>query len=306
MFLMMNVARFSIGVQSLGIAERAYQQALEYAKGRRQGAEGPTSNVLILRHPDVRRMLLTMKSMTEAMRAVSCAFAEAVDQARASPDLTDRQRSQALVALLTPIIKGWYSESVVNLASLCIQVHGGTGYIEESGVPQLLRDARITPIYEGTTGIQATDLVGRKIIRDGGQSASDLCAEISLVTEQLARSTDGHLNALANTLGRALRSLDRSIRHTVASGHNDMRRALCGAQPLLNLFGVVIGGWQLARAALAAQRRLRARAGDRDFLEGKILTARFYGDHILSQAGGYEEAVTEGADALLEIRDDQL
>jgi hypothetical protein len=300
MFIMMNMARFSVGIQGLGLAERAYQQALSYARERRQGG------VTIVQHPDVRRMLLTMKSTIEAMRSLAGVVAEATDHARANPDAPARQQAQRFMSLLIPVVKGWSTESAVTLTSLGLQIHGGMGFIEETGAAQYLRDARITPIYEGTTGIQANDLVGRKILRDGGQAAFDLIAAMSQLKVELSRSHNAHLAALARSLERGIQSLDQAVRFVVERGREHIHVAQAGAEPLLQLFGVVAGGWQLARGALAAERRLQQRQGDLQFYETRILTARFYADSVLPRASGLAHAVIHGADSILGLADEQL
>jgi alkylation response protein AidB-like acyl-CoA dehydrogenase len=309
MFIMMNMARFSVGVQGIGIAERAYQHARGHAKERKQGSDAGMKSggsVPIVRHPDVRRMLLTMKSTIEAMRALACVVAEATDHARANPDPGVRQRAQSFIALLTPVVKGWSTESAIALTSIGVQVHGGMGYIEETGAAQYLRDSRITSIYEGTTGIQANDLVGRKILRDGGQAAFDLIAVMSRLALELTRSPNAHLSALGGSLERAIQALDQATHFILERGRDDFKAALCAAEPLLNLFGIVAGGWQLGRAALAAERHLQAASVDRPFYEAKILTARFYGDSILSRAQGLAHAVLHGANSILGLADEQF
>jgi alkylation response protein AidB-like acyl-CoA dehydrogenase len=309
MFIMMNMARFSVGIQGLGLAERSYQRALAFAHERRQGAEvgvkgGPSSP--IIRHPDVRRMLLTMKSTIEAMRALAGVVAEAADHARINPDATASRRAQNFVALMTPVVKGWCTESAVTLTSLGLQIHGGMGYIEETGAAQHLRDARITTIYEGTTGIQANDLVGRKILRDGGQVALAMIAAMTQLQGELARSANAHLIALARSLEHGIAALERSTRFVVERGGNDTRVALAAAEPLLTLFGIVAGGWQLARGGLAADRHLQGRQGDLPFYEAKILSARFYGDSVLSRASGLADAIVHGAQTTLALADEQF
>jgi alkylation response protein AidB-like acyl-CoA dehydrogenase len=300
MFIMMNMARFSVGVQGIGIAERAYQQALNYARERRQGG------AIIVQHPDVRRMLLTMKSTTEAMRALAGVVAEAADHARANPDSGARQQAQRFMSLLIPVVKGWSTESAVELTSIGVQVHGGMGYIEETGAAQYLRDARITPIYEGTTGIQANDLVGRKILRDGGQAAFDLIGAMSQLKTELSRSHNAHLVALARSLERGIQSLDQAVRFVVEQGREHISVAQAGAAPLLNLLGIVAGGWQLARGALAAERRLQQQQGDLQFYQSRIMTARFYADNILPRTSGLAHAVVHGADSILGLADEQF
>ena len=309
MFIMMNIARFSVGIQGLGLAERSYQRALAFAHERRQGAEvgmkgGPS--VPIIRHPDVRRMLLTMKSMIEAMRALVAVVAEAADHARINPDPVASRRAQSFVALMTPVVKGWFTESAVTLTSLGVQIHGGMGYIEETGAAQHLRDARITTIYEGTTGIQANDLVGRKILRDGGQAALAMIAAMTQLQGELARSTNAHLSALAQTLEHGIAALEQATRFVVERAGSDTRVALAAAEPLLTLFGIVAGGWQLGRSGLAADRHLQARQGDLPFYEAKILSARFYGDNVLSRASGLAHAIVRGAQSTLALAEEQF
>lgn len=309
MFIMMNAARYSVGLEGIGLSERSTQRAVAYARQRTQGTElGGSSpdKVAIVRHPDVRRMLMLMKSRTEALRAVAAVVALAMDLAHhhASPDV--RREKQAFVDLMIPIVKGWSTESAVELASLGVQVHGGMGYIEETGAAQHLRDARITPIYEGTTGIQAADLMGRKIARDGGTAARAVLAQIREVAQSLERDGDEQLHAIAAALSDATASLADAVDFVVSTYEADVRRASVGAAPLLELFGAVAGGWQMARAALAAHRRLASGDGDAPFLAAKLLTARFYADHVLCRARGLCHAVVHGADAALGIDDDQL
>jgi alkylation response protein AidB-like acyl-CoA dehydrogenase len=309
MFIMMNAARFSVGLEGIGLSERSTQRAVAYARQRMQGTElGGSSRdkVAIVRHPDVRRMLMLMKSRTEALRAVAAAVALAMDLAHHHPSPDVRREQQAFVDLMIPVVKGWCTESAVELASLGVQVHGGMGYVEETGAAQHLRDARITPIYEGTTGIQAADLMGRKIARDGGTAARALLAQIRDVAQFLERDGDQQLHAIAAALSDASASLADAVDFVVSTYEADVRRTSVGAVPLLELFGVVAGGWQMARAALAARRRLAAGDGDAPFLAAKLLTARFYADHVLCRARGLCHAVVHGADAALAIDDDQL
>jgi alkylation response protein AidB-like acyl-CoA dehydrogenase len=309
MFIMMNLARFAVGIQGLGLAERAFQRALSYARDRKQGAEAGVKggeSVPIIRHPDVRRMLLTMKSTIEAMRALAAVVAEASDHARLNPDSAAQRQAQALMSLLIPVVKGWSTESSNELTSLGLQVHGGMGFIEETGAAQHLRDTRISSIYEGTTGIQANDLVGRKILRDGGGAATELIATMSKLQREAAGSKNAHVVALAQSLGRGIEALDAAVRFVVSRGREDVKVALSGASPLLNLFGIVAGGWQLTRGALAAERHLQARDGDNQWFEAKILTARFYADNILPKASALSTAVVQGADAILDLSDEQF
>lgn len=309
MFIMMNAARYAVGIEGVGLSERAYQRALDYARERLQGTElGSKSKekVAIVRHPDVRRMLMLMKSRTEALRAVACAVAAATDVARAHPDEAVRARSQAFVDLMIPVVKGWSTESAVEIASLGVQVHGGMGFIEESGAPQHLRDARITPIYEGTTGIQAADLIGRKVARDKGEALGRLVAEMRQVAVECAAAGDAQLAAIGARLEEGVAAVEAAGRWLVATYGPDVRSASVGAVPFLELLGVVTSGWQSARAALKARALLAAGQGDASFLQAKVITGRFYADHVLVRAPGLAQAVVGGADAVLAIADEQL
>jgi len=309
MFIMMNAARFSVGLEGVGLAERATQRAVAYAKDRVQGSElGGTARgkVAIVRHADVRRMLMLMKARTEALRAVACTVALSTDLARHHPDAATRERHQAFVDLMIPVVKGWSTESAVEIASLGVQVHGGMGYIEETGAAQHLRDARITPIYEGTTGIQAADLIGRKIARDGGSAIGQVIGQMREVQTQLAQHDDTLLAGIACALDEGINALERAVRFIVSTYSSDVRSASVGAVPLLELFGIVAGGWQMGRAALASRRRLADGDGDADFLAAKLHTARFYADHVLNRASGLAHSVLHGAAAALAIDDDQL
>src|SRR3984957_12993431 len=299
MFIMMNAARYSVGLEGVGISERSYQTALAYARERVQSTEAGVrggARVPIVRHPDVRRMLLLMKSQTEAMRALAGVVAVSLDAARLHPNAEERARHQARADLMIPVIKGWCTENSVDIASLGIQVHGGVGFVEETGAAQYLRDARITPIYEGKTGIQANDLIGRKLARDGGRAAQSVAAQMRAVAEELAAVPA--LSGLAPVFSTAIDSLERSIRHVVENYAKDIRGVSVGAVPMLKLFGIVAGGWQLLRSASISQRRLaepKDSGADAAFYEAKISTARFYGDHVLSQAPGLAHSIVHGA-----------
>jgi alkylation response protein AidB-like acyl-CoA dehydrogenase len=302
MFIMMNAARFSVGLEGIGISERAYQTAQAYARERIQGTEagvraGP--RVPIIRHPDVRRMLLLMKSQAEAMRALAGVVAVSLDAARLHPRVEERQRHQAVADLMIPVVKGWCTENAVDIASLGIQVHGGVGFVEETGAAQYLRDARITPIYEGTTGIQANDLIGRKLARDGGRAAQAVIAEMRGVAAELAAAPI--LSEPAVVFSAAIDSLELAIHYVVQNYATDIRGVSVGAVPMLKLFGIVAGGWQLLRSALIAEHRLAAKdgGGAAGFHEAKIMTARFYTDYVLSQAAGLAHSIVHGASAAL-------
>jgi alkylation response protein AidB-like acyl-CoA dehydrogenase len=299
MFIMMNAARYSVGLEGVGLAERAFQTALAYARDRIQGTEagvrgGP--RVPIVRHPDVRRMLLLMKSQTEAMRALCAVVAVSLDSARLHPVAAERAQHQAFADLMIPVVKGWCTENSVDIASLGIQVHGGVGFVEETGAAQYFRDARITPIYEGTTGIQASDLIGRKLARDGGRAAEAVLTQMRSVVRELAAAPD--LASAASALQAAVDSLERAIRYVVENYAKDIRGVSVGAVPLLKLFGIVAGGWQLLRSASIARRRREGAAlngADAAFLDAKIATAQFYADHVLSQAAGLAHSIVHGS-----------
>jgi 3-(methylthio)propanoyl-CoA dehydrogenase len=304
MFTMMNNARLSVGVQGLGVAERAYQDALRYAQQREQGrAIGAPAGVPspIVEHPDVRRMLLTMKAYNEAMRALLYTNAVSIDLARHHHDPVEREARRELADLLTPISNAWCTDLGVELTSIGLQVHGGMGYVEETGAAQYLRDSRIAPIYEGTNGIQAIDLVIRKVPMRGGGVVGDLLVQIEALDAELATAGPelaGPRMALASGLSALREATDWIMSHGLAEP-NDAR---AGATPYLRLFGLVIGGWLLARSALAASRLLHNAAGaDAVFLQEKIGTARFYTEQLLPQAAGLLPAVTAGAGPLFNV-----
>jgi 3-(methylthio)propanoyl-CoA dehydrogenase len=303
MFIMMNAARYAVGLQGIAVAERALQRAMHYARDRLQGTEagaGEGERVAIIRHPDVRRMLLLMKSQVEAMRVLAAATAAARDHAAHHPEAAGRERAQAFVELMIPVVKGWSTETGNDVASLGVQVHGGMGYIEETGAAQYLRDARITNIYEGTTGIQANDLVSRKIARDGGAAARAVIVDMRSVVAALEASGDDSLRAIAEALSDGVAALERCVGFVVANWRSDMRVVLAGAVPLLGLFGRVAGGWQMARAALLAHERLAAYDSESAFYRAKVVSARFYADHVLSQSSGLAHAVCAGAVSTLD------
>ena len=308
MFIMMNTARFAVGLEGVAIAERAYQTALNYARERVQGTDigvrgGP--KVTIIHHPDVRRMLMLMKTQTEAMRALAYVVAAAHDAAQRHPDDAERKRNQAFVDLMIPVVKGWSTESGIEIASLGIQVHGGMGYIEETGSAQHLRDARITTIYEGTTGIQANDLIGRKIAREGGATIKAVIGLMRGLDAELARQAGADFAAVRSSLARGVQALSDAAEFIVANFGKDVKGVSVGAVPFLKLLGIVAGGWQMARAALAAQARIAG--GDNDpFYAGKIASARFYADHVLAQAQGLAHAVIEGGAGALALAEEQF
>src|SRR5438270_3270528 len=304
MFIMMNAARFAVGLEGVAIAERAFQRALAFARERVQGRDLVQGGkaVPIIRHPDVRRMLMLMKSQTEAMRALAYTTAAAMDYARKHPDAAARERHQAFVDLMIPVVKGWCTETGIDVASLGVQVHGGMGFIEETGAAQYLRDARITTIYEGTTGIQAMDLVGRKIAREGGATAKAWLASLKALDADLGKSANADIKSLRTALAAGVQAVADCVNFIVES--KDPRATFAGAVPFLKLMGIVAGGWQMARAALAAEKKLNS--GDKDFLAAKIATARFYGDQVLVQAPALRDTVVKGAAGVLALSEEQF
>jgi len=305
MFIMMNAARFAVGLEGVAIAERAFQRALAYAKERMQGRDlAGGGTVPIIRHPDVRRMLMLMKSQTEAMRALAYVVASAMDAAALHPDAKTRQQNQAFVDLMIPVVKGWSTETGIEVASLGVQVHGGMGFIEETGAAQHLRDARITTIYEGTTGIQANDLVGRKIAREGGATAKDWLAHLKAFDAELAKSGNADVKAIRASLAAGAVAVAESVDYIVANAGKDVLSTFAGAVPFLKLMGIVAGGWQMARAALAADKKLGT--GDKAFYAAKLATARFYADQVLVQAPALRDTVVKGAAAVMAVPDDSM
>jgi alkylation response protein AidB-like acyl-CoA dehydrogenase len=306
MFIMMNAARLSVGLEGVAISERAYQRALAWSRERLQGkpvgVHGAKTSPIV-QHPDVKRMLLTMKSLTEAMRALAYWVSALLDRARRSPDEKERQRCQAMVDLLVPVVKGWSTETGVEIASLGIQVHGGMGFIEETGAAQHLRDARITTIYEGTTGIQANDLVGRKVGRENGRTALAVIAEMEAAVSELAATKNVHLKEIADRLASAVARLKEATQWIVATYGANPAAVASGAVYYLKLLGIVCGGWMMARAARIAARDMEAGGGDAAFLRAKLLTARFYADHILPQSLALATTAMRGADSVLAVEE---
>ena len=303
MFIMMNEARYKVGVQGIAIGERAYQQAAAYAHERLQGRDlanprGPT--VPIARHPDVRRMLLTMRAITEANRALSMALAALLDQGHAGDG-----QAQAMAEFLVPIHKGWATEAANEVTNLGIQVHGGMGFIEETGAAQHMRDARITAIYEGTTAIQANDLIGRKTARDGGAVARAVATRIRDSIGTLTGIQDADITVIKARLEAALADFEASVEYVAKNYTTDILAVHAASVPFLQLSGIVCGGWQMARAAVVARRMLDRGEGDAGFLAAKLKTARFYADHLLTRVAGLKEIVLSGASAVLEFPEDR-
>ena len=309
MFVMMNLARFGVGMQGVGIAERSYQRARDYARERVQGrvvgaAKDATSG--IVGHPDVRRMLMTMRACTEAARALGYVTAAALDRAQRHPDANVRRRELAFAELMIPIVKGWNTEVAQKTAYLGVQVHGGMGYIEESGAAQYVRDARITTIYEGTTGIQANDLIGRKIARDGGRTLVDALDALRGVRDGLRESGSASLATIDVRLGAAIDALDDTSRWIVSRYREDPRTVLAGAGPFLELAGLVFSGGELSRASLLAQAKLDRGRGDAAFLQAKVATARHFADHCLTHAAALRDTVMNGAASVLALAENDF
>ncbi len=308
MFIMMNAARFAVGLEGVAIAERAYQQALAYARERIQSRDlaGGGKSVPIIRQPDVRRMLMSMKTQIEAMRALAYVVASATDSAHRHPDKDERARQQAFVNLMIPVVKGWSTETGIEIASTGVQIHGGMGFIEETGAAQHLRDARITTIYEGTTGIQANDLIGRKIAREGGSTAYALISMMRTTESDLARLPGEDFTNIREALGDGITAVSDCVDWIVATFSTDIKAAHAGAVPFLRLMGIVCGGWQMSRAAVIAQKHIASGSADEAFYKAKIISARFYADHVLSQAGGLRDTVVLGARGVMALADDQF
>jgi len=307
MFIMMNAARYAVGLEGLGNAEAAYQHALAYAKERVQSRaiEGSADSVAIVQHPDVRRMLMLMKAQTEAMRALAYVTAAAQDKALHHPDAAERKQNQAFVDLMTPVVKGWLTEGANRIAYLGVQVHGGMGLIEETGAAQFMRDARITTIYEGTTGIQANDLIGRKIAREGGATLKGVIAQMQATQLEIAANADADCHAIAKALQEGIDAVAAAGDYIVARYGANVREVAAGAVPFLELLGIVSGGWQMARAALAAQAKVGA-GGTAAFYAAKLKTARFYADHVLVEATGLMRRITAGGASVLALDEASL
>ncbi len=305
MFTMMNNARLSVGLEGVAICERAYQKAASFARERLQSRDivGDSPDpVAIIRHPDVRRMLMTMRALAESGRALAYYAAGKLDLAHRHPDAPARGAAQSRVDLLIPIVKGWCTENGSEAAWNGVQVHGGMGFIEETGAAQFMRDAKIAEIYEGANGIQANDLIGRKISRDGASEAKAMIAEMRDLDAALSEA-GASLAGIRAALTKAIDALDRVTDWLLLQYKGDIRNAAAGAMPYLRLWGVTLGGWLMARAALAAQSDLAAGEGDAVFLNNKIATAKFYSDRILPRTASYEAEATAGAGSLMAIAD---
>ena len=300
MFVMMNAARYDVGLQGIGLSERAYQKAVAYARDRVQSRPVDGSqpgSAAIIHHPDVKRMLLTMRALTEAGRAMAMVGAAAYDFSHHSPDAEVAKQNKAFYEYLVPLIKGYGTENSVEVASLGVQVHGGMGFIEETGAAQYYRDARILPIYEGTTAIQANDLVGRKTARDGGAVAKNIAAQIA----DLEGVLNGRDSAASKTMAKRLKAAREDflavVDYVVANFKSNPNAAFAGSVPYLFLASHLVGGWQMARALIVAEDKVKA-GEDTEFFTAKVATARFFGDHILTRTSALRAAVLEGADSV--------
>ncbi|MBV8131549.1 MAG: acyl-CoA dehydrogenase [Alphaproteobacteria bacterium] len=306
MFTMMNAARLNVGLQGVAIAERAYQQARDFARirvqGRPLGAAPSVETAPIIHHPDVRRMLLWMRAAIEAMRALAYYAAAMIDRGRRHPEAPARQAAQRRADLLIPVVKAWCTDLGIAVASTGIQVHGGMGYVEETGAGQYLRDARIAPIYEGTNGIQANDLVGRKLARDGGEAAAALLAEMRATAASLTEAHSADLAAIARLLREGLAAAENATSFLVEA---EPGLAAAGSVPYLQLLGTVSAGWLIARLALAAERRSSENGRDAAFFSAKRATAQFYAEHFLARAPGYLPGVVGGR-TVFDFDPDQL
>ncbi|ASV98482.1 acyl-CoA dehydrogenase [Paraburkholderia aromaticivorans] len=308
MFIMMNAARFAVGMQGVGISDRAYQKAVAYAKDRVQSrpVDGSAKQpVAIIQHPDVRRMLATMRGLTEASRALAYVAAAHCDIAHRHANEATRAEHQAIYEYLVPIVKGWSTELSIDVTSLGVQVHGGMGFIEETGAAQYYRDARILPIYEGTTAIQANDLIGRKTVRDGGKVAKSLLAGVAETVEALGAQQGPAFESMKKYLAQGHRSLSAAVDFVVANTKSDPNAVFAGSVPYLKLAGIVLGGWQMARALLVAAAK---RDEDPSFYGAKIATAQFYAEHVLTQASALEASIVsaKGGESVLALSEDQF
>jgi alkylation response protein AidB-like acyl-CoA dehydrogenase len=301
MFIMMNAARYAVGVQGIAIADRAYQKAVQYARDRVQSrpVDGSVKVAApIIHHPDVRRMLMTMRAYTEGCRAMASVAAAAYDAAHHHPDADARQQNLAVYEFMVPLVKGFSTEMSLEVTSLGVQVHGGMGFIEETGAAQYYRDAKILTIYEGTTAIQANDLVGRKTVRDGGQTPKALAAQMEKTQAELLAIGTPDAKAMALRLTAAREALLDVVNFMVDKANSNPNDAYAGSVPYLMLAGNVIAGWQLARSFVAAHQALASGDNDTAFLQAKQVTARFYADHILSKAPAARDSIVQGAQSV--------
>ncbi|MET4163533.1 hypothetical protein ABIE61_003397 [Marinobacterium sp. MBR-111] len=304
MFTMMNCARQAVGLQGVAIAERSYQQALEYAKDRLQGTKKDGSRFSIMKFPDVRRMLMQMKSGTEAMRALVLVGGAAVDRAVCATTDAAKRKEQARLELLTPIVKGWITELAQELTYLGTQVNGGMGYIEETGSAQHYRDARILTIYEGTTGIQALDLVGRKTLMNKGEALADLLAEIEETV--IALEGEAAFAEQGKALREALEAGQEARAWLLENAEADPAAAGSVSVHFMMLFGFLCGGWLMGKSALRAQALLEAGNGDPEYLKAKLVTAQFFSEHLLPRTKASLETIRKGSASIMALSEDQF
>ena len=300
MFVMMNAARFAVGVQGIAVAERAYQKAVQYARDRVQSrpVDGSLPGAApIIHHPDVRRMLMTMRASTEGCRALSLVAAAAYDAAHAHPDAEARKQNQAFYEFMVPLVKGFSTEMSLEVTSLGVQVHGGMGFIEETGAAQYYRDAKILTIYEGTTAIQANDLVGRKTARDGGTTARAIADQVAKTEAELAARSSADAQAFARRLRAAREAFVQVVDFVAGQTKASPNAVFAGSVNYLMLAGNLMAGWQMGRALMVAEDRLAA-GEDAAFMRAKIATARFYAEHLLTRVPGLRDAVLDGGDAV--------
>ncbi|MEY4440092.1 MAG: hypothetical protein RIQ36_1556 [Pseudomonadota bacterium] len=303
MFIMMNAARYAVGVQGISIAERAYQKAVTFSRDRVQSRPVDGSmktSAPIIHHPDVRRMLMTMRAYTEGCRAMATVAAAAYDASHHHPDAETRKENLAFYEFLVPLVKGFSTEMSLEVTSLGVQVHGGMGFIEETGAAQYYRDSKILTIYEGTTAIQANDLIGRKTGRDGGQTAKGIAAQIANTEAELLKSGSANAKAMAARLKAAREAFLNVVDFVVAGAKASPNAVFAGSVPYLMLTGNLVAGWQMARALLVAEAEL-AKGNDAVFMQSKITTARFYADHILTKVPGMRDSIVDGADSVTEL-----
>ena len=297
MFIMMNAARYAVGVQGIAIAERAYQKAVGYAKDRVQSrpVDGSiNASAAIIHHPDVKRMLMTMRAYTEGCRAMAAVAAAAYDAAHHHPDADARKQNAAFYEFLVPLVKGYSTEMSLEVTSLGVQVHGGMGFIEETGAAQYYRDAKILTIYEGTTAIQANDLVGRKTARDGGQTAKGIAAQVAETEAALVASGSAQALAVAKRLKAAREAFLDVVDFVAGKTKAEPNAVFAGSVPYLMLAGNLVAGWQLARSLRVAEEQLAAGV-DTAFMQAKIATAHFYAEHLLNKAPGIRDSIVDGA-----------
>ena len=300
MFIMMNSARYAVGMQGIAIAERAYQHAVAYARDRVQSrpVDGSINgSAAIIHHPDVKRMLMTMRAYTEGCRAMASVAAAAYDASHHHPDADARKQNQAFYEFMVPLVKGYSTEMSLEVTSLGVQVHGGMGFIEETGAAQYYRDAKILTIYEGTTAIQANDLVGRKTARDGGQTAKAIAAQIETTEAELAQHDSADARAVQKRLKAAREAFIDVVAFVAGQTKASPNAVFAGSVPYLMLAGNLVAGWQLARSLLIAE--AQAKAGNEvAFMQAKVATARFYAEHILNKAPGLRDSIVEGAESV--------